>query len=806
MRTFRNVTIGAPSGLALVLAITACPLTPVDEDDAGSSGSDAGMGTDAGGGDAGQIDECLLDDDITADRTLTKACSPYVLEGRLRVNNDATLTIEPGVELRFPAGSWLEIGEGSGGTLVADGTAAEPIVFTSSEPQPTTGSWVGVTFEEQVLSGTSITYAEIRYGGESYYNSTHNGCLSINSEIPGRVTVENVLFADCAQSGVAALQDGFAFASFATNAFEDSDAGMWLNAIAVGSVASDHSFTNVDHNLIDGDTIVADATWEDQGIPWDVDGSIRVQGTDNPTLTLGAGLHLRFAADIWLGVGENDPGSLVANGTAAAPVLLESSDSEPTAGSWVGVWLDDSTSSGTALAYTVVKDAGQNYYNGSHDGCLSITSANAGRVSVTNSRFENCEQSGVAARQDGFAFESFASNSFVDAPTGLWLHPTAVGSVAGDQTFTNTPKSVIDDGFVVESATWLAQTAPYHVEGNVKVRSDTNQPVLTLAEGLTLRFAENVWLSAGEGEAGGLVVAGTSTSAVTLESSQASPTAGSWVGVWLDDYVLAGTSISYAQVRDGGENYYSGTHHGCLVITSANAGRVAVDNSSFTNCLQSGVAAHNDGFAFADFTANSFGESPAGLWLTPTAVGSVAAGQTFTSTPKNQIDGGDVVETATWLAQDVPYHIEGSIKVRSDANQPVLTLGAGLDLAFGQNLWLSAGEGQAGGLMVAGVSGDAVTLRSSQPGATSGSWVGVWLDGETLSGTTIDYAAIQDAGENYYSGTHLGSVIIDTAPGRAAVTNSSFSNNALSDIWVGCDSAPTMSGNGGAVVVYEDNC
>ncbi len=84
--------------------------------------------------------------DITTNRTLY-ADTVYVLSGYVKVKNNATLTIQPGTKIvgdTNVVGSSLWILRGS--KIVANGTAAQPIVFTSqrSAPNRKPGDWGGV--------------------------------------------------------------------------------------------------------------------------------------------------------------------------------------------------------------------------------------------------------------------------------------------------------------------------------------------------------------------------------------------------------------------------------------------------------------------------------------------------------------------------------------------------------------------------------------------------------------------------------------------------------------------------------------
>ncbi len=69
-------------------------------------------------------------------QTWTAVNSPYIIESDVRVVGNGTLTIEPGVEVRFNPGTSLIIGTISFGrpTIAVLGTADNPVLFTSNAP------------------------------------------------------------------------------------------------------------------------------------------------------------------------------------------------------------------------------------------------------------------------------------------------------------------------------------------------------------------------------------------------------------------------------------------------------------------------------------------------------------------------------------------------------------------------------------------------------------------------------------------------------------------------------------------------
>ena len=88
--------------------------------------------------------EVESDGTLSDDTTLTAADSPYALEEKIWVADGQTLTIEPGVVVC--AGTEGSVIVSRGGTIEAEGTADEPIIFTSAadEGDKQKGDWGGV--------------------------------------------------------------------------------------------------------------------------------------------------------------------------------------------------------------------------------------------------------------------------------------------------------------------------------------------------------------------------------------------------------------------------------------------------------------------------------------------------------------------------------------------------------------------------------------------------------------------------------------------------------------------------------------
>lgn len=149
-----------------------------------------------------------ITDDITADRTLY-ADTVYTLKGFIHVANNKTLTIQPGTKIQGDfntLGSSLWILRGS--KIQAVGTAAAPIVFTSSRTsgrQP--GDWGGLLIIGNAINNRSASTVEVEgsgtdgttvAGGKNYQVLYSGGTVA--SDNSGTLSYVRVEFAGFAPS------------------------------------------------------------------------------------------------------------------------------------------------------------------------------------------------------------------------------------------------------------------------------------------------------------------------------------------------------------------------------------------------------------------------------------------------------------------------------------------------------------------------------------------------------------------------------------------------------------------------------
>ena len=83
---------------------------------------------------------------------------PYVINSSLVIASSTRLTLQPGTVLHFPADYTMQVD----GELIIQGTAASPVVLTSSRAAPAANDWQGI-YIGSTATQVVIDHAEIRY-------------------------------------------------------------------------------------------------------------------------------------------------------------------------------------------------------------------------------------------------------------------------------------------------------------------------------------------------------------------------------------------------------------------------------------------------------------------------------------------------------------------------------------------------------------------------------------------------------------------------------------------------------------------
>jgi hypothetical protein len=124
-----------------------------------------------GGGDNNTIGTTFLSGNYQEDLILNSSES-YVLNGALVMSSGTTLTIPAGTTINAQSGNDIYIAIAQGAKIIAEGTATEPIVFTSNQAVPQAGDWGGLIVLGRApinsVSGNATSTSEVGnlpYGG-----------------------------------------------------------------------------------------------------------------------------------------------------------------------------------------------------------------------------------------------------------------------------------------------------------------------------------------------------------------------------------------------------------------------------------------------------------------------------------------------------------------------------------------------------------------------------------------------------------------------------------------------------------------
>ncbi len=142
---------------------------------------------------------------VSTNTTWALAHSPYIVTGNVLVQSGVTLTLEPGVVVKFDSALSMQID----GTLLARGTSDNNITFTSHTVD-TAGAWgyiyfgdgsTDAVFENDMygnyLSGSILQYCRIQYAGGA--NVTENGAVRLDNAHP---FIDHCIIANNSASGI----------------------------------------------------------------------------------------------------------------------------------------------------------------------------------------------------------------------------------------------------------------------------------------------------------------------------------------------------------------------------------------------------------------------------------------------------------------------------------------------------------------------------------------------------------------------------------------------------------------------------
>jgi hypothetical protein len=424
--------------------------------------------------------------DVSSDLTL-EAGNCYLVETQVDIDG-ATLTIEPGVTLKFATGVGVHVADDA--ALVAKGTAAEPITFTGTLEEP--GHWGSVEIQSNDPANL-FEHVQLAYGGRGAIccDSGREAAMVLVSGV-GRLSITNSVFAYSGANGLE-IEAGTTLPAFADNLFVGNvgapvrtppslvpslDAGS--NYAGTANAPNQDAFIELRGSLVQ-----TDALWPRTNLPIRARSGLSLEAA---TLTLPAGGQLMF--DVERGLVVDGESMLIAEGEPELPIVLKGTADDT--GMWRGVMVE-ADSRGSRLNNVEIANAGDAAFccNSTRRAAALLIDPGA-NLSIENSSFVKSAGYGIHAMA-GSVMEPFASNRFsANAVAAVLLNASSVTqldaeSIYGDGNVDN--RVVVRDDTVSEGGTWQALDVPYFIVGEPTLAAD-----ISIAPGAHLTFDANAGL------------------------------------------------------------------------------------------------------------------------------------------------------------------------------------------------------------------------------------------------------------------------------------------------------------------------
>lgn len=273
----------------------------------------------------------VRDGDVKVSGTWRKHSVPYVFLNSCAIENatGVTITVQPGAVFKLDADAYIQIGYNNPATFVANGTATDPVTFTTTTP----GSYWG--YDVSGIDGCGLlVYSKSTMLTSFQYCVIDSATGGIFTNAPS-VLVSNCTIRDNQKSGLTFAKTGSVSSGFKDSAscmnnkiYDNGDYGIELYAGALGSLSGTDSFAgNAKGGIMVTGTAITSGThlWKKYDCGYIVDGDIDITGSTGPSVTIRPGVHLAFTTGSYIQVGYGSySGTLSAIGTASDSIVFTS--------------------------------------------------------------------------------------------------------------------------------------------------------------------------------------------------------------------------------------------------------------------------------------------------------------------------------------------------------------------------------------------------------------------------------------------------------------------------------------------------
>jgi YD repeat-containing protein len=630
----------------------------------------------------------VVSSNITSNTTWTTAGdATYEIASSMSVSTGVTLTIQPGVTVRFRqyVGMWVY------GTLNAVGNSGSRITITGTSAAK--GWWRGIHVNEP--GSATIAYTDISYSG--YWDGA-----SLAKSGSGSLSLTYSTIRDSSDRGLV-VSEGYSSFVSANNQFNNNNGRgchIGINASFDDATSTFSNNGGADVHL-DGGTITTDTTWNlKPSYSFYLSGSITLgAGTQ---LTIKPGTVVKFGQYVGMWV----QGTLDATGTSGSRIHFtdwrddtvggdankDGTGSSPGAGWWRILKIQDPGAA--AMDWCVLSYAG--YWDS-----ITLGKEGTGNLSLRNTTVKNGVGYGAHVSNSSGTNTVVNLTANAHSESGMYINNSTV-SVTGctfsnngaygvlhevndtivypDNTFTSngTASVGINGGTIVKNITWTGA-----VDMVVKSSTTVGAGVtLTIQPGVTVKFAQYVglWVE------GTLRAIGLSGKSIAFTGTSASK--GWWRGVHVvnsGNAALDYTNFSYSGYWDG------------VSLAKSGAGSLSLKNSVVRDSSDRGLVVSSGYSSFVSANNQFNNNNGRGCHIGINASFDDTT-STFSSNagPDVHLDGGTITADTTWnLNPAYSLYVSGSITVATGYQ---LTIKPGTVVKFAQytGIWVEGTLNAAG--------------------------------------------------------------------------------------------------------------
>jgi len=361
-----------------------------------------------------------------------------------------------------------------------------------------------------------------------------------------------------------------------------------FTALTIGftSCEKDDDDSNGTSEVVIANNITTETTWTANNL-YVIDGDIDVDAN----LTIEPGTVIKFKTGASLGFGYTSNVTITANGTADKRIVFTSYNANPTPGSWDGVYFYTNVLQNTSITYCDFLYAGCSDWSAIDIRC---------KLTFNNNTVKYAQKVGIELNESA-AFVSMNNNTIEECGTNaIIIYPSAIHTLGtnnaitcgnGYGIFVATGDITTADG---ANLTWKKQTVPYIFDGTTTV--ETN---LTIEPGTILSFNAGGRIDVGYSANTTLTATGTATSPIVFTTSNTSPAAGAWRGLFLYQYTTPNTKFEYCNFEYAGYD-----QEACIYIREVAGATVA--NCNFRNSSGWAIYLDNGATLSASSTGNTF--------------------------------------------------------------------------------------------------------------------------------------------------------------------------------------------------------